>query len=51
MKDTESLIATLLARIEELEALVKQQALRIAELEKRLSKNSRNSSKPPSSDG
>lgn len=51
MKDTEDLIATLLARIEELEALVKQQAARIADLEKRLSKNSRNSSKPPSSDG
>lgn len=58
MKDTERLIATLLARIEELEALVKQQAARIeeqsakiSELEKRLSKNSRNSSKPPSSDG
>lgn len=51
MKDTEQLIATLLARIEELEALVKQQAARIAELEKRLGKNSRNSSKPPSSDG
>lgn len=51
MKDTEQLITTLLARIEELEALVKQQAARISELEKRLNKNSRNSSKPPSSDG
>jgi hypothetical protein len=51
MKDTEHLIATLLARIEEFEALVKQQAARIADLEKRLGKNSRNSSKPPSSDG
>jgi transposase len=51
MNDTDRLIATLLARIEELEALVKQQAARIAELEKRLNKNSRNSSKPPSSDG
>lgn len=58
MKDTEQIISCLLARIEELEALVKHQALKIEEqaakileLEKRLSKNSRNSSKPPSSDG
>jgi transposase len=58
MKDTDQLIATLLARIEELEALVKQQAVKIeeqsakiSELEKRLNKNSRNSSKPPSTDG
>lgn len=58
MNDTERLIATLLARIEELEALVTKQAARIEEqsakifeLEKRLNKNSRNSSKPPSSDG
>lgn len=51
MKDTERLIATLMARIEELEVLVKHQAAKIAELEKRLNKNSRNSSKPPSSDG
>ena len=58
MEEYERIIAKLLARIEELEALVKQQAetiaaqaARIAELEKRLNKNSRNSSKPPSSDG
>ncbi|WP_420324180.1 DUF6444 domain-containing protein [Legionella steelei] len=40
-----------MARIDELETLVKQQAAKIIELEKRLNKNSRNSSKPPSSDG
>ena len=34
-----------------IEEIVKQQAVRIAELEKRLNKNSSNSSKPPSSDG
>ena len=45
-------------RVAELEKLVEQQAkmiaaqsVRIAELEKRLNKNSSNSSKPPSSDG
>jgi transposase len=34
-----------------LEEIVKQQAVRIAGLEKRLNKNSSNSSKPPLSDG
>ena len=33
------------------EEIVKQQAARIAELERRLNKNCSNSSKPPSSDG
>lgn len=51
MKDYEQIISTLLAKIADLEKLVIQQAARIAELEKRLDKNSRNSSKPPSSDG
>ena len=51
MKDYEQMISTLLAKIADLEELVIQQAARIAELEKRLDKNSRNSSKPPSSDG
>ena len=44
MDEKDIVIEKLLARIDELEALV-------AELTKRLSKNSRNSSKPPSSDG
>jgi uncharacterized coiled-coil protein SlyX len=51
MKDHEQTITTLLAKITELEEVVKQQAARIAELERRLNKNSSNSSKPPSSDG
>jgi uncharacterized coiled-coil protein SlyX len=51
MKEYEQLITTLQAKIAELEAIIKEQATRIAELEKRLNKNSRNSSKPPSSDG
>jgi transposase len=38
-------------RIEELEALLMQALLRIEELERRLRKDSHNSSKPPSSDG
>jgi predicted RNase H-like nuclease (RuvC/YqgF family) len=50
MKDYEQIISTLLAKIADLEKRVIQQAARIAELEKRLDKNSRNSSKPPSSD-
>ena len=51
MKDYEQIISTLLVKIAELEKVVQQQASRIGELEKRLSKNSINSSKPPSSDG
>lgn len=51
MKDYEQIISTLLTRIAELEQVVKQQAERIADLERRLNKNSSNSSKPPSSDG
>ena len=51
MRDYEEIISTLLAKIAELEEIVKQQASRIVELERRLSKNSSNSSKPPSSDG
>src|SRR5579859_6031521 len=38
-------------RIEELEALLMAALLRIEELERRLGKDSHNSSKPPSSDG
>ena len=51
MRDYEEIISTLLAKIAELEEIVKQQATRIVELERRLSNNSSNSSKPPSSDG
>ncbi|MDX2345799.1 MAG: DUF6444 domain-containing protein, partial [Legionella sp.] len=51
MKNAEQIISTLLAEITELKDLVKRQALRISDLEKRLNKNSQNSSKPPSSDG
>jgi len=38
-------------RIEELEGLLVSALLRIEELERRLAKDSHNSSKPPSSDG
>ncbi len=51
MKDYEQIISALQEKISALEAIITQQAARIAELEKRLNKNSRNSSKPPSSDG
>lgn len=51
MKDYEQIISTLLARISELEKVVAQQAAEIAELKRRLNKDSSNSSKPPSSDG
>jgi hypothetical protein len=46
MKNAEQIISTLLAEITELKDLVKRQALRISDLEKRLNKNSQNSSKP-----
>lgn len=51
MDDKDQLIQKLLERILVLEKLVEQQAQKIAELERRLNKNSHNSSKPPSSDG
>jgi len=51
MKDYEQIISTLLTKIAELEHVVKHQAAQIADLERRLNKNSSNSSKPPSSDG
>jgi uncharacterized coiled-coil protein SlyX len=51
MRDYEQIISTLLTKIAELEKVVKQQTARIAALERRLNKNSSNSSKPPSSDG
>ncbi|WP_133126887.1 DUF6444 domain-containing protein [Legionella nagasakiensis] len=51
MKDYAQMISTLLAKIAELEKIVAQQAAEIAELKKRLNKDSSNSSKPPSSDG
>ncbi|OGT37551.1 MAG: hypothetical protein A3F11_02735 [Gammaproteobacteria bacterium RIFCSPHIGHO2_12_FULL_37_14] len=51
MDEKDLLIQKLMDRIAALEKLVEQQAARIAELEKRLNKNSSNSSKPPSSDG
>ncbi|TID86703.1 IS66 family transposase [Legionella pneumophila] len=51
MKNYEEIIEKLLTRITELETLVAKQATEIAELKRRLNKNSSNSSKPPSSDG
>ena len=51
MKNQNSQIEKLVARIKSLEALVKSQAAEIADLKSRLNKNSRNSSRPPSSDG
>jgi hypothetical protein len=51
MKDYEQIINTLLARIADLEKVVAQQTAKIAELKRRLNKDSSNSSKPPSSDG
>ena len=51
MDEKDLLIQKLMDKIAVLEQIVKQQASRIAELEKRLNKNSSNSSKPPSSDG
>lgn len=51
MDEKDLVIQKLMDRIAVLERLVEQQAAKIAELEKRLQKNSSNSSKPPSSDG
>lgn len=51
MKDYEQIILTLLTKLAELEQIIKQQAATIADLERRVNKNSSNSSKPPSSDG
>lgn len=58
MNEKDQQIAALLARLDKLEHIVAEQAetiaqqrLEITQLKKRLSKNSNNSSKPPSSDG
>ena len=58
MDEKDKIIQKLMERIDALEKLVEQQAAviaaqsaKIAELEKRLNKNSSNSGKPPSSDG
>jgi len=51
MDEKDLLIQKLLDENAALRQLVKQQTFRITELEKRLHKNSSNSSKPPSSDG
>ena len=45
------LLMVALARIEEMERQLVQQAEQIQRLENQLAKNSQNSSKPPSSDG
>ena len=47
MKDYEQIISTLLAWISVLEKVVAQQAAEIAELKRRLNKDSSSSSKPP----
>ena len=51
MDEKDALIAKLFEEIACLKKVVEQQSARISELEKRLNKNSQNSSKPPSSDG
>ena len=51
MDEKDLLIQKLMDKIAFLEKLVEQQVARILDLEKRLGKNSSNSSKPPSSDG
>ncbi len=48
--DYEKVISEQAAKIEQLTKLLEQALLRIAELESQLNQNSRNSSKPPSSD-
>lgn len=47
----ETLVVEQAAKIEEQAAKIEEQAARIKDLEEQLAKNSRNSSKPPSSDG
>lgn len=51
MEENDLIIKKLMEEIAALRKLVEQQSLRISELERRLNKNSNNSSKPPSSDG
>ena len=51
MEEKDLIIKKLMKEIIALRKLVEQQSLRISELERRLNKNSNNSSKPPSSDG
>lgn len=51
MDEKDALIAKLFEEIACLKKIVERQSARISELEKRLNKNSQNSSKPPSSDG
>lgn len=47
----EKLVVEQAAKIDEQAAKIEEQAARIKDLEEQLAKNSRNSSKPPSSDG
>ena len=49
--DLIELVEILLARLQQLETLVQEQAATIQALQDQLAKNSRNSGKPPSSDG
>ena len=49
--DLIDLVEVLLARVQQLETLVQEQAATIQALQDQLGKNSRNSGKPPSSDG
>jgi transposase len=49
--EKDELIRALFAHVQDLSSQVKRLTARVVELEARLSKNSRNSSKPPSSDG
>jgi len=51
MKTNTPTVESLLAIIEAQAEMIKKLQMKIVELEKRLNKNSRNSSKPPSSDG
>jgi hypothetical protein len=50
VEDLKKIIITQKKKIEELEIIIKEQDIRIKELEAKLNKNSSNSSKPPSSD-